>query len=139
MREIFLLNLPQICSRMKDELKELELDHDGMLTYEYIVNHVDEIEDTLSRLCEMMKLSDKTGQFLASTARFLHAVDKDRFDKYVGGFIEGALDRDREHKYIGSLLEAIWGVDYKDRIEELNQTDDNFRRIYKRIYMPGVL
>ncbi len=134
-----MLNLPQIYSCMKDELKELEGDVDGMLTYEYIVNHVDDVESSLDRLCDIMKSCDSTGQFLASTARFLSAVDKSRFGKYVGGFIEGALERDREHKYIGSLLEAIWGVDYKEHIEELNQSDDNFRRIYKRIYTPGII
>lgn len=123
---------------MTEEIKQLEQDSDGLGIYEYIVNHVDDVEEQLPLLSEYMKRADLTGQFLASTARFLAAIDRVRFDKYICAFIEGALERDRERKYIGALLEAIWGTDYREHSDVLCQTDNNFRRIYKRIYPTGI-
>ncbi|MBO4965295.1 MAG: hypothetical protein J6C81_03415 [Muribaculaceae bacterium] len=123
---------------MTDDLKQLEQDADGLTIYEYIVNHVEDVEESLPELAEFMKRADLTGQFLASTARFLAAVNRSKFDKYLSAFIEGALERDRERKYIGSLLEAIWGPDYREKSDELCQTDNNFRRIYKRIFPTGI-
>lgn len=114
-------------------------DEDGLQTYEYIVNNVETVDNQLDELAHIMRRADCTGQFLASTARFLAAVDRDRFQEYIGLFIEGALEKDRERKYIGSLLEAIWGADYMERADELKQTDNNFRRIFKRIYAQGAL
>lgn len=120
--------------KMTDILKNLEKDSDGMATYDYIVNHVDSCIDLLPMLIENLKRVDITGQFLSSSARFLAAVDRRKFDEFIGLLIEGAIDKDRERKYIGSLLKAIWGDDYHARSLELRETDDNFRRIYKRIY-----
>ena len=114
--------------------KILENDEDGMGTYEYIVNNVDTCETVLPELIENLKRVDRTGQFLASTARFLNAVDCEAFSSYLPPLIAGAIGKDRERRYIGSLLEAIWGHDYMERASELRLTDDNFRRIYKRIY-----
>ena len=48
------------------------------------------------------------------------------------------IDKDRERKYIGSLLEALWGADYHDNADKLRETDDNFRRIYKRMFPKGI-
>ena len=60
-----------------------------------------------------------TGQFLASSARFLNAVDAEKFAPWLPSLIEGAISKDRERRYIGSLLEAIWGADYMERAQEL--------------------
>lgn len=117
-----------------ENLKKIEKDTDGMTTYEYIVNHVADCLPLMDFLVDNLKRVDTSGQFLASTARFLTAVDRDTFCDYIPQLIEGAIDKDRERRYIGSLLEAIWGADYTERIEELRASDDNFRRIYKRIY-----
>lgn len=106
----------------------------GMAIYEKIVDHVDNIEGELDSLIEQLKEVDMTGQFLASTARYLSAVDKERFAPWLTPAIEGAIERDRERRYIGSLLDAIWGEDYLDHVEELKQVDNNFRRIYRRIH-----
>ena len=57
----------------------------------------------------------------------------------MGRLIECAIDKDRERRYIGTLLEGIWGPDYQSRAAELRETDDNFRRIYKRIYPQGAV
>ena len=106
----------------------------GMDTYEYIVNHAEGDDENLPVLIEHLRKIDRTGQFLASTARFLHAVDRERYDQYLETLVGTAIDRDRERKYIGSLLQALWGEDYEERAEELQAQDDNFRRIYKRLY-----
>lgn len=119
---------------MNHILKDLENDPDGMATYEYIVNNFETCAGEMPDLIENLKRVDVSGQFLASSARFLAAVDKEKFSPWLPPLIEGAIAKDRERRYIGSLLEAIWGADYRERAEELRETDDNFRRIYKRIY-----
>ncbi|MDE5712498.1 MAG: hypothetical protein K2I16_02585 [Muribaculaceae bacterium] len=124
---------------MEPILKNLENDPDGMATYEYIVNNVDTIGEMMPDLIDNLKRVDCSGQFLSSTARFLNAVDHDTFSVWIPMLIEAAIGKDRERRYIGSLLEAVWGSDYKERAEELKKTDDNFRRIYKRIYPASVL
>ncbi len=119
---------------MADTLKFLEADPDGMTTYDYIVNNVDTCIDRMDELVDSLLRADKSGQFLASSARFLNAVDSVSFHRHIGRLVMGAIDRDRERRYIGSLLEALWGEGYRDRASELAAADDNFRRIYKRIY-----
>ncbi len=119
---------------MSETLKNLSEDKDGMATYDYIVNNVDTCLDTMPELIENLKRVDVSGQFLASTARFLCAVDREKFSEWLTPLIEGAIEKDRERRYIGSLLQAIWGKDYMEKADELKETDDNFRRIYKRIY-----
>lgn len=107
-----------------------------MATYDYIVNNVDTCLDSMQELVENLKRVDISGQFLASTARFLSAVDRVKFAEWLTPLIEGAIEKDRERRYIGSLLQAIWGKDYMEHVDELKAQDDNFRRIYKRVY-PG--
>lgn len=119
---------------MNDILKQLEQDTDGMATYEYIVNNFETCAELMPELVDNLVRVDLTGQFLASSARFLAAVDRQTFNPWLGQLIEGAIAKDRERRYIGSLLEAIWGADYRERAAELRATDDNFRRIFKRIY-----
>lgn len=122
---------------MKDHISHLEADADGMATYEYIVNNVDSCLDDMPELTENLRRVDLSGQFLASTARFLAAIDRQKFQDPIRLLIEAAIEKDRERRYISSLLEAIWGKDYHDRVDELREQDDNFRRIYKRIYPTG--
>lgn len=119
---------------MSEILKNLSGDQDGMATYDYIVNNVDSCLESMPELVENLRRCDISGQFLASTARFLCAVDRDKFAEWIQPLVEGAIEKDWERRYIGSLLQAIWGADYKDRVDELKASDDTFRRIYKRIY-----
>lgn len=114
--------------------KNLENDQDGLTTYEYIVNNFETCVDKMPELVENLKRVDLTGQFLASSARFLSAVDAATFSQWIPTLIEAAIAKDRERRYIGQLLEAIWGADYMEHAEELQKSDDNFRRIFKRIY-----
>ncbi|MDE6018797.1 MAG: hypothetical protein K2G85_08300 [Muribaculaceae bacterium] len=119
---------------MSETLKSLVGDEDGMATYDYIVNNVDTCIDCMPELYDNLRRVDISGQFLASTARFLCAIDREKFAGWITPLVEGAIEKDREHRYIGSLLQAIWGSDYKERADELKASDDTFRRIYKRIY-----
>lgn len=118
------------------EAKRLQhaVDDRGMEIYDYIVNNVPAIEPELPDLIERLNECDISGQFLASTARFLSGVEPERFRDHVSRLIEFTISKDRERKYIGSLLAAIWGEDYLERAEELRDADDNFRRIYRRVY-----
>lgn len=109
----------------------------GMAIYEEIVNNVDTCKDRLDQLIFELKRADASGQFLCSTARFLVAVDREAFEDYLPQLIEAAMEKDRERRYLGQLLEAIWGEDYKERADELRNSDDLFRRVYKRVYPSG--
>lgn len=124
---------------MEEILKNLSKDPDGMLTYEYIANHVGSCGDMLPALVENMYRVDNSGQFLASTARFLAAVDRDYFAVSISRLIEYTIEKDREHRYLASLLQGIWGADYEQRVNELRETDDNFRRVYKRLYPTSLI
>ncbi|MDD2961397.1 MAG: hypothetical protein PHR45_04860 [Muribaculaceae bacterium] len=123
----------------QEVLKKISKDTNGLLTYEYIANHIDgvSIED-LGKLVDNMILVDTTGQFVVSTARYLHAINADEFAILIDKLIKAAIKVDREHKYITDLLASIWGADYKLHVEELNVKDDNFRRIYKRVFSVGI-
>lgn len=116
------------------DLKSLLKDADGMATYDYLANHVSDCLNDMDFLTDNLLRCDTTGQYLASSARFLSSVDRELFAPWVGRLVEGAIEKDRERRYIGGLLEAIWGADYREHAEELKKTDDNFRRIFKRIY-----
>lgn len=120
---------------MKD-IKELLKDTNGLETYDYIVNNMPGCVEDMDFLTENLIDKDATGRFLASSVKFLVSLGDDAFRPWMYRLIEGTIMKDRERRYMGGLLEAVWGADYQERVEELNRTDDNFRRIYKRIY-PG--
>lgn len=111
-----------------------KLEQKGMEVYQYIVDHCESCDDKMDDLIIRLRQVDISGQFLASTARYLAAVDREKFEPWLGSLIEGAIDKDRERRYIGSLLRAIWGDDFESHADELSSTDNNFRRIYKRIH-----
>ena len=118
-------------------LKKLRKDEDGLATYEYIANNIGNCDDIMPKLVENIIQVDRNGQFVVSTARYLHAIDKDKYAESIDTLIKAAIERDREHKYIPDLLSSIWGADYAERVDELNK-DDNFRRIYKRVFPKGI-
>lgn len=122
---------------MSENLHNPVSEDDGMAIYEAIVNQVDANNDSLDQLICNLKRADVSGQFLCSTARFLSAVDRERYEEYLPSLIEAAIEKDRERRYLGHLLEALWGADYASRVDELNSSDDLFRRIYKRVYAIG--
>ncbi len=111
-----------------------DLEEDGMALYEYIVDNAESENLQMGDVIMKLKVADTTGQFFASAARYLAALDRSRFEQWLAPLVECAIDKDRDRRYIGSLLEALWGADYRSRAEELKLADDNFRRIYKRLY-----
>lgn len=125
---------------MNEDLKKaVGKDPDGLLTYEYIANHIGEIDTVLDELIDNMIGADHNGQFLVSAAHYLHAIDAVKYRGAIDRLIAAAIDRDREHRYIGDLLPALWGEDYAARVDELNASDNNFRRIYKRLFPETII
>ena len=120
---------------MDDSLKkQLCKDETGLTTYEYIANKIDTIDDDLPELVANIINVDLNGQFVVSTARYLYAIDSERYAQSIDALVKAAIEKDREHKYLGDLIAGIYGADYKEHASELSRTDDNFRRIYKRLY-----
>ena len=118
--------------------KQLSKDPDGLLTYEYIANNIGSIDDIMLELAENIINVDMSGQFVVSAARYLNAIDKEKYAESINLLIKVAIEKDRERKYLGDLAVSIWGADYKEHAEQLSATDDNFRRIYKRLYPIGI-
>ncbi len=113
--------------------KELAADPDGLLTYEYIANHIGLCDDIMSELVDNMIKVDKSGQFVASAARYLHAIDAEKYAGMITVLVSAAIEKDRERNYLANLVESLYGADYVTRAAELTETDDNFRRILKRL------
>jgi len=120
---------------MTDDCKKrLAADSDGLLTYEYIANHIGTDELDIVWLTDNIIRADANGQFTGSAARYLHAIDPTHFAAEINRLIAATIDKDRERRYLPALLQGIWGDDYETRAPELSATNDNFRRIYKRLY-----
>lgn len=122
----------------EEDRKRLATDADGLLTYEYIANNIDTCDDDIEELVDNMIRVDLTGQFVVSAARYLTAVDATEFAKAIDRLVGAAIEKDRERKYLPDLLTGIYGADYAERADELRKSDDNFRRIYKRLYSTGL-
>ncbi len=123
-----------------NDIKKLRLDPDGLLTYEYLANHIGECgPEEIDALIENMERVDLSGQFLASAARYLNAIDPDGYQPAIRTLVAGAIDKDREHRYLPDLMQGLYGNDYKNRLNELCASDDNFRRMYKRLYPTAII
>lgn len=119
---------------MEQELKkQLANDPDGLLTYEYIANHIGLCDDIMDELVDNMILVDGSGQFVVSAARYLHAIDGVRYAAVIDRLVVASIEKDRERRYLPALIESLYGLDYAERADELSATDNNFRRIYKRL------
>jgi hypothetical protein len=118
----------------EDIKKKLSADTDGLLTYEYIANHINTVEPELNWLVDNMIRVDLTGQFVISAARYLFAIDAEGFAHHIDKLIKAGIEKDREHRYLGDMLLHMYGPDYAAHAEELSAKDDNFRRIYKRLF-----
>ena len=117
--------------------KRLEKDSDGLLTYEYIANNIDSCFEDMDWLVANMIAVDLSGQFVASAARYLYAIDAEVYKGFITQLIAAVIEKDREHRYLPDLIQGVWGDDYAQHVEELSK-DDNFRRIYKRLYPSGM-
>lgn len=124
----------------KEDISRLEKDPDGLITYEYLANHLENMSaEELDAVIDNMARVDLSAQYLASGARYLHALDGDFFATQVKRMVALTIDRDREHRYIADLMTAIYGTDYTARAVELATDDNNFRRMYKRLYPEGII
>ena len=119
--------------------KRLDADTDGLATYEYIANHIDVCGDDMDYLIENMARADVTGQFVISAARYLYAIDPVKFADVISRLVEIGIGKDRERRYLGAMMEQFYGADYAEHAQELSARDNNFRRIYKRLYPQGSL
>ena len=121
-----------------DTKKLLDADTNGLLTYEYIANNMGNIDEDMSTLVDNMILKDRTGQFVVSTARYLNAIDREKYATSIDLLVKAAIAKDRDHVYLAYLASSLWGSDYKEHAAELSAKDDNFRRIFKRLYPVGI-
>ena len=112
---------------------------DGMSSYEYLVDNINGDKELISRAVNRIIETDTSGQFCASAARFLSALDPEEFAPQIDALLESAISKDREKQYLPALLPAIWGEDYMNHAEELRDKDDNFRRIFKRVHPVGII
>lgn len=134
-----IVNEPHSIYTMDNNIKKiLETDTNGLLTYEYIANNMGNIDEDMSTLVDNMILKDRTGQFVVSTARYLNAIDREKYAESIDLLVKAAIARDRDHVYLAYLASSLWGSDYKEHAAELSAKDDNFRRIYKRLYPVGI-
>lgn len=108
------------------------------MTYEYIANHINDADDIMPELVENIISVDRTGQYVVSTARYLHAIDAQKYSTSIDLLVKAAILKDREHVYLADLAASLYGADYKQRAAVLSSSDDNFRRIYKRLYPIGI-
>ncbi len=118
----------------QDDAKRLKGDPDGLLTYEYLANNIESCDDDLDALAENLVRVDLNGQFTASAAKYLHAIDKEKYAGAIAVLVAATIDKDREHRYLSDLLSSLYGTDFMSRSKELSATDNNFRRIFKRLY-----
>lgn len=118
----------------ESDKKRLLADADGLATYGYIANHIETCGDDMDFLIDNMARVDLTGQFVISAARYLFAIDRECFAGAIDRLVSLGIAKDRERRYLGAMMEQFYGVDYMERAQELSLSDDNFRRIYKRLF-----
>lgn len=118
----------------EQDKKLLKQDADGLATYEYLANNIETCFDDLDAIIENMTNVDRTGQFLASAARYLHAIDSERYAPAVEKLVAATIDKDREHAYLPALIRGIYGDNFAEGAEERCATDRNFRRMYQRLF-----
>ncbi len=124
----------------ENDLKHLKQDTDGLLNYEYLANHIDTVEaDDVNTIIDNLSDIDRDGQFCASAAKYLNIIDSKRFADAVRRLVALTIDKDREHRYLLGLMTAIYGEDYAAGAGRLCESDNNFRRIYKRLHPTSLI
>lgn len=118
----------------EDVKKTLAADIDGLRCYEYLANNIETCADDLNEIIDMLVDADIKGQFSASAARYLNAIDPERYAPQIDRLVNAAIELDREHAYLAGLMQGLYGEDYLEHADRLSAEDDNFRRIYKRLY-----
>ena len=62
----------------EDVLRKLKKDEDGLETYEYIANNIGQCDEIMPELVNNIIKVDRSGQFIVSTARYLHVIDPEK-------------------------------------------------------------
>ena len=75
--------------------KKLSKDPNGLMTYEYIANNIDSIDADMPELVDNIIAVDKNGQFVVSTARYLHAIDPKKYASCIDKLVKAAIEKDR--------------------------------------------
>ena len=123
----------------QEEIKNLEKDADGMKTYEFLVNNIESLTDEqLTDVIDNLAQKDHSGQYLASGVKYMNAINANKYRSHIQKMTSMTIDRDREHHFLGDLIQNLYGEDYYNRVEQYKD-DDNFRRMYKRLYPTGVI
>lgn len=118
-----------------DDIKKIKNDPDGLLSYEFLANNIGQCDPAdIEAIIDNMERVDLTGQFLASAARYLNAIDPEGYRPAVNRLVAAVIGKDREHSFLPDILVSIYGPDYAENASALSKTDDNFRRIYKRLF-----
>jgi len=112
---------------------------DGMAAYESLVNSVGADSTLIHNAVSDIIATDASGQFSASAARFLAALDREGYAPEIDLLLAAVIDKDRGKQYMPDLLPAVWGDDYMLHADELRERDDNFRRIFKRVHPAGII
>lgn len=69
---------------MNNDLKKiLNSDTDGLLTYEYIANHMGSCDEDMPVLADNIIRVDMTGQITVSAALYLHATGAEKYGKLL--------------------------------------------------------
>ena len=103
------------------------------------MNNINASAEEINRAVNQIITVDKSGQFSASAARFLAAIDHENFASQIDLLLKATIEKDRDQVYLSDLLSAVWGPDYTMHADELRDKDDNFRRIYKRVHPSGII
>lgn len=118
----------------------LKTDTDGLISYEYLVNNLESLDEpSLQQIADNIARLDQQAQYMASAARYLNAVGHEAYAGIVRNLVALTIDRDREHRYIGDLIRALYGDDYREHADRLAADDNNFRRMYKRLYPESII
>ena len=95
---------------MNNDLKKiLNSDTDGLLTYEYIANHMGSCDEDMPVLADNIIRVDMTGQITVSAALYLHATGAEKYREIIDKLIAASLSKD-ENTNILSICCRGFGV-----------------------------
>ena len=76
----------------EDVLKKLKKDEDGLATYEYIANKIGSCDGDMPELVDNIIKVDRNGQFIVSTARYLAAIDKEKYSDSISKLLDASIE-----------------------------------------------
>ena len=77
---------------MNNDLKKILIsDTDGLLTYEYIANHMGSCDEDMPVLTDNIIRVDMTGQITVSAALYLHATGAEKYREFIDKLIGATL------------------------------------------------